>query len=318
MLLDRKQVKIQAKEALENVSYSPRKLVLIHSGVALAATLLTALLTFLLSHGIGNTGGLSGIGTRTLLETAQSTLSLGVSLLLPFWEAGMVFAAILWAKREAVAPQSLLQGFRRFGPVLRLLLVRMLLYFGVSMVCMNASVIIGSFFPLPAEFEQLAMELAQSSTLDPQAILEKIPMDVLLRGSLPILIVFFATYIVGIILVSYHLRLADYMVLDDPQMGAFAAVRESFRRMRGNCLELFKLDLSFWWFFLLQALAAVLANADMLLPVIGISLPISSDIAFFVCALVSSAAQLAIYCWARHKIECTYACAYLQLQTTQQ
>lgn len=314
-ILEPKNLKQSAAQALSGAAYAPGKLVLIHSGISLGASLLVAVLNFLLAQGIGGTGGLSGMGLRAILETAQSVLSMGTSLLLPFWEAGLIFAAVCWARNSSPGPQALTHGFRRFGPVLRLMLARFGLYFLIGIACINISSFAVMLFPVPQEFEELVMQLQTESMTDIQTLLEQIPMDVLLEAMLPTLIVFSVLYLGAVIISGYYLRLADYIVLDEPKTGAIAAILESFRLMRGNCRNMLRLDLSFWWYFAIQAALAVLCYADVLLPAVGITLPFSANVGFFVFYILYTLCQLALYWKCRAGVETSYAKVYSDLRT---
>ena len=92
----------QAGEALQNATYPPKKFVLIHTSVALGLTLLITALNFLLNQQIAQTGGLAGMGMRSILSTVQSVLEFAVNAALPFWEIGIVFAALCWVSRQPV------------------------------------------------------------------------------------------------------------------------------------------------------------------------------------------------------------------------
>lgn len=52
-------------------------------------------------------------------------------------------------------------------------------------------------------------------------------------------------FIIPGIIIYYRYRLAVYVMFDNPELGAFACMRESARLMRGNKFRLFKLDISF-------------------------------------------------------------------------
>ena len=110
--MDTKELIRQARQAVAESSCNPKKLAAIHTGIAAAAGLAVALLSYLLGTGIGGTGGLSGIGPRAILETAQSALNLAISILTPFWALGFVAASLRMARREDTGPRTLLTGFR--------------------------------------------------------------------------------------------------------------------------------------------------------------------------------------------------------------
>lgn len=53
--------------------------------------------------------------------------------------------------------------------------------------------------------------------------------------------------------ISYRYRLATYFLLDRPDMGALASITASKQAMRGHKLEMFCLDFSFFWWWILSA-----------------------------------------------------------------
>ena len=108
----------------------------------------------------------------------------------------------------------------------------------------------------------------------------------------------------------YRFRLAQFLLLDSKETGAFAAMRASSRLMRGNSMHLFKLDLSFWWFYALDLLVTAICYADMLLAMLGIALPIDATFAFFATFVIYLAAQLALYWWRKNEVSTTYAYFY--------
>ena len=94
--------------------------------------------------------------------------------------------------------------------------------------------------------------------------------------------------------------MGECALIENPRMGAFAALRKSRRLMRGNCISLLQLDLSFWWFYVLEVLLTVVCYADMLLPMVGIQLPFSSTVAFFLFYLLNLGGQVALYWWKKN------------------
>ena len=67
-------LKESAAQKLSEASYDPKKLVLIHTGLIVALNLAVNGLNLYLSEQIGTTGGLSGLGLRSVLQTAQTIL----------------------------------------------------------------------------------------------------------------------------------------------------------------------------------------------------------------------------------------------------
>ena len=75
-----------------------RNLAMFHTGITLAAALVIMLLQYVLAEGIGKTSGLSGLGTRSILQTIQTVLEWANMLLVAFWGLGFVYAAMLWTR----------------------------------------------------------------------------------------------------------------------------------------------------------------------------------------------------------------------------
>ena len=106
------QIKQEARKALEAPQPAPGKITAIHTGVIVAAALILTGLQFLLSLPSPE-GGLSNLGASAFWETLQTLLSLANTLILPFWQAGLVFCAILWARGQSAQPRQLSQGLHR-------------------------------------------------------------------------------------------------------------------------------------------------------------------------------------------------------------
>lgn len=306
-----KTIRQLAAQKLSQAKYCPRKLVLIHTGAALGLSVLLTVLNFILTRQIDTTGGLSGLGSRAILETAQTMLQYASFVLLPFWELGFVFAALGLAREQEVTPGSLLEGFRRFFPALRLMLLRLVLCFAVGLACANISATIYALTPQAAEATALIEPLLTAdSAQDMQLLMEQLPLDEMSRIMLPAWIIFGALYALVMIPVLYRLRMADFVLMDAPKTGAFAALRGSFRITRRNCWKLFRLDLGFWWFYLLEGVVALLCYGDVLADTLRLSLPVSGNTRFFLFYIVYALCQLALHVFAWAKVQTTYAVAY--------
>ena len=75
-------------------------------------------------------------------------------------------------------------------------------------------------------------------------------------------------------------------------------------------MKLFKLDLSFWWFYALELLLAAVSMGDMILMAAGVVLPVPAEAAYWGCQLLAAAGQLGLYYLARPKLEVAYALCY--------
>lgn len=293
-----------AKASLSTNSHSAKKLVLIHFGITVALSLIIYALDWLLEHQISQSSGLGGIGARSVLSTVQVVLRLAQTALLPFWQIGYLFATLKLSRKKSVSPMDLTEGFSLFGPVLRLNLFRTLLF---SALAVGSSYLASTLFLMSPLSRPMMEQLLSNDQLleDPEAM-----MTVIEQTSTPLLLIFAAVYLIVFIPVFYRYRLDGYLLLDDPKKGALSAMRTSRRQMRGNCALLFRLDLSWWWFYLLDALAVLVCYLDVILEFFGVALPISTQLASFLCLAVSLLGQLGLYVWKRNEVAISYAHAY--------
>ena len=311
--MDTKSLVKEAKQAVAAASYSPKKLAALHTGISAAASLLVALLTYLLNTSIGDATGLDGIGTHAAMETAQSMLQLAFSILAPFWGLGFVAAALHLARQQQATPQTLLSGFRRWAPALRMLLLEGVIYFAITF----AAVQLGSFLymmtPFAAPLNQLLEQLAASGTADTAALTQLLlELDHgALMGIFWSMIPFMALPALAIIVpVSYRLRMAQFILMDQPQVGALFAIVLSFRLMKKNCLKLFVLDLRFWWFYALEVVVQILCYGDLLLPLVGVELGMDGVLASFLFYALALVGQTGLYVWQKPQVFTSYALFY--------
>lgn len=302
-----------AAERLQQSAYNPKRLVLLHTAVALGCSLLTSLVSYLLSLQIAETGGLSGMELRSVLATAQSVLELAVAIGFPFWNIGLLFAVLRWTKGQAAGPADLLQGFRRFFSVLGFLFLRAALFLMLAVGITNISSTIYMMTPFATPLANLLMPLMQQGN-SAEALMTDAFFATLLGEIAPLLIVSAVLFALLAIPLFYRLRFADFAVIDGLPAGK--ALLKSFSITRKNCLQLLKLDLSFWWFYLLQMLSVAICYADSILPALGISLPVSPTVAAFGFYVIGSVCQgVLLWQFEAHRLT-VYGLAYRRLDGT--
>ena len=310
-LHNRRSLKAAARESLATAPYDPKKLVMLHNGVTIALSLLATTVNFVLSKQIETTGGLGGLGLRSMLSTAQSVLQVLIAVLLPFWEAGYCYATMRIARGEEAAPDSLLQGFRRFRPLLRVKLMETLLYILVAMGCFFVGYYIFMLTPLSDPLYAILENISLDTTmLQTELLLDDATMLSLYDAYTPMLLIFLGLFLVAGLFLFYRFRMATYLAFDHPRMRAMELLRFSTYQLRGQTGALIKLDLSFLWFFGLDVLVAALAYGDYLLPLLGVTLPVSAEASYFVFLILSLALQGALFIFARNRVEVTYAKFY--------
>lgn len=311
---DRRALKQEAAGALQQAAYDPRRLVLIHTAILLGAGLLVTVLHYILAGQIENTGGLGGLGMRSILSTMQAALQLGLMIATPFWMMGLTHAVLRMARKQSTEPADLKEGFSRFGPVLRLELAQALLYILIGILCINISTTIFAFTPFIEPLNEILTKVNEQMTANPSFLMDAATEAALMEAAIPLLVITGILYLVLAIPMIYRLRMAGYAIMDEDRPGAIKAMGISTRLMRGNRFQLFRLDLSFWWFYLLQAVTIAICYGDSLLGALGVTLPISADVLYFVCYGLYIVGQLALQWWAGAQVETTYARAYDSLR----
>ena len=305
-ILDHHNLRRQAASRLENAP-NRGKLVLLFACVLAGLSLAAGIISVILDGQIAGTGGLGGLQARSILSTIQATMNIAIYAFVPFWNLGYTSVALKWIRGEAACEKDLLNGLRRFGPALRLMLLRMMVYFAISFAVTQVASILFPFTPWAMPFYQ---QLESSGLMDPTAILDEVAMEALITATIPYWIIAGALYLAALIPVTYRLRMAEFRLMDEPQCGALMALLQSNRMMKENCVKLFKVDLQFWWYYLASILIPVLCYGDVLLPAIGVELPFDPLVSFFLFYVVAQLAQIFLYWRCRNQVECTYVAAY--------
>lgn len=310
-LRNRRAIQNTAAEALASASNNPNQTVLFYSGGCAILSFVCSLISYLVGMKIDNTGGLSNMGLRSILSTVQMVLPMAVTFFTLFLGFGYQSMALKLARRQSFSHTTLLDGFRRFGPLLRLLMIQTVIYLAVSFLATYAGVFIFLMTPLSNEFMELMMPLVSSvSALNPQLVIDEATYYAMLDSMTKAI-----PFAAGMVLllaspIFYQYRMAIFSLFDSPERGALAAMRESRAMMKGNRFKLFLLDLNFWWFYLAEAVIALLAYSDMLLPMVGITFPWSDAVGYFLFYVLSLGLQVVLYYLSLNRIHTTYATVY--------
>ena len=304
---DRRSLKSAAAEALSFRPGDAKKLILLHTGIVLVFSLVLTVVDYLLGNAIAGTGGLGGVGKRAVLETVQSCLRLAQMILLPFWQIGYSFVTLRFARQQRAYADDLSVGFTRFSPVLRLFFLQGAIHPLVALIASYGATFLFMMTPWSAPLSEAAMELMNSSSMEAiNAAVESAVME----SFLPLMVCYIPVFLILQAPFFYCFRIANFVLLDNPEKGALHAIRTGRRLMRGNIIKLFVLDLSFWWFYGLDLLVGLICYADVLLALLGVSLPVSADVAFFVTFGLYLLCQLGLYVWRRNEVSTTYALFY--------
>lgn len=309
---NRRAIREAAAQSLAAAPGDPRKLALIYTG----GTAILALVCPLISYAVGlrmnsSSGGLSNMGMVSILSTVQSVLPLAQSLVVLFLGYGYQSATLRMARRHRTEPADLLEGFRRFGPLLRLWLLKLAICCALAFVATYAGAIIFTITPLSnGLMEVLEPMLTSTSMLTTQLVMDQATLEAVTEAMLPMIPIVCVVFLALGAPLLYQYRMSEYSLLDNPGQGALASLRASRDMMKGRRLDLFKLDLGFWWFYVLEVLTMVLAYGDELLPILNVTLPWSDTVSYFLFYCLSLAAQMGIYYLFLNRVNVTYATAY--------
>lgn len=289
----------------------PQRVVLVYSSIVALSALAVNLIQYFLQGQISKTGGLQNIGTRSMLSTLNSALPLIQTLVLMCLGLGYTAAILRVIRRQYASEKTLKAGFERFWVLLRARLLMMLIYGGIAFALSYLAMAIYMLTPLSSQLTVLVLPIVSSGSFSPEALLND---DALLfsvyQAIMPMMIIYCLLLIPAIWAISYRFRLVDYLLIDQPGLGAMAAMRTSNQKMKGNVKQLFKVDISFWWYYLLRALSMSLIYLDLVLAILGVQLPLSSLAQFVLVTVLYLGSDFALNYFLLNRVEATYALFY--------
>lgn len=299
--------------ASQRVKESPsqQKIVVIYAALALGMAALVTVASYVLGLQMDNYGGLSNLGKRSMLSSVQSMLPFARSVLTMCLDVGYLAAMLRIARGMYTSPQTLRLGFDRFWLLMRCAIFKGMIVAAVVFSCLYFGVMIYMLTPFSdAAVEIVAPLLSQTSVLDASIVIDDATYAALMEAMIPAFAICGVLMLVLGVPVLYNYRMVNYIIIDKPAIGAMMALRESKKMMRGNRLALLKLDLSLWVYYVVSAVTMVICYGDLLLPMLGVQLPISEDAAYFVFYGLYLVAGFAVHYFLRNRTEVCYALAY--------
>lgn len=310
-----KEIRQAAAASLASNRGRPQTVALIYAGISCLLALSITVVSWLLDGRIAETGGLSNMGLRSILSTVQFVLPFVQLVVMMAVGLGYNAVTLDIARNRSAQPETLLVGFRKFFPLLRSVLLQSLIYFSVMVVCMYVSSWIFAALPLSKDFyEVMAPYLESMTVMDSGLVMDDATLAAAASTMMPMVWIIILVYCVLALPIIYQYRMVNYCLADSDRPGAFAALRDSRIMMRGNRLNLFRLDLGFWWYYLLQVLVTVVCYGDLLLPLVGVELPWSSTVSYFLFYVLSQGLQLVIFWFFMNRVQVTYATVYETLR----
>lgn len=302
-----KYLKVKSAKRLKEGN-NPRQVILIYAGAVALSALVVNAVTYLLEGQISQTSGLQSISTRSALSTTNTVLTIVQALLLMCLSLGYSAAMLRIARGQFASGNSLKAGFERIWLLLRTKLLQMVMLFAMTFALCLLVVNIYMMTSLSNRLTTAMLPLLTSETITTETI-ESMLVTVY-QAMLPLLLIYVAVLIPLLWCFSCTYRLADYLMIDKPQLGAIGVMRESRKLMRGHKWLMFRTDISFWWYYLLQALVSCLVYLELILSIFGVSLPLSSVAYFFVVVLIYLAADFAVRYFFSNRVAVTYAMFY--------
>ena len=305
-----REIKNTSEERLSQ-SASQQKIVMIYAALTLGLMLLVTVTNYVLGMQMDNFGGLSNLGKRTMLSSLQSMLPVVQSLMIMCLDLGYLAAMLRIARGMYTSPQTLRLGFDRFWLLLRCGIFKGLIMTGVTFVSMYLGIMIFVLTPFSkGAVEIIAPIISQVSLLNTEIVIDDVTYGLLMEAMLP------AFGICGVLLLIlggpmyYNFRMVNYIIIEKPAIGAMMALRESKKMMKGHRLQLLKLDLSFWWYYLATGVAMVICYGDILLPMLGLELPVPEVVSFFGFYVLYLAASFGVHYFLRNRVEVCYGLVY--------
>ncbi len=302
-----KSIQQEARAQVAKAPLLPR-IMLIFCGIIALICVAITVCRALVDLRMESAGGLSNLGVRSMLSTISTLLPFVNTLGLMVLELGLAAAALRIARGQYVSENTLRMGIDRFFPMLRMMLLQVVLYLFIAVAVLNAAVTVFFLTPFSRSILELVGPIVEGGTDAGavMALMESDPgfIDNVLKAVVPMYVIFFLIYAVLVIPLTYRLRFAPYILVDDPRAGAFRALMQSFAITKGHCMQIFRLDLSYWWYHGLMALVFALSYGYLLpTPLDGLT----EVYVFYGLYLVS---QLAVYYFFRPQVEVSSALIY--------
>lgn len=318
-MIQNRELKQQARERLEACPQE-KKIRLLYGGSLFVISVVYLLADLLISRLTPQTGGLSTIGTRSFMSALSGILPVVTSLLSMCLGFGYMGGMVRISRGQYASPNALRTGFERFWPLLRLTFFKGLIVLGFSMGAFYLATILFTLSPFSDRLIQALEPVVSGGSLLSEGTMELTEgvIEAVNASLLPLMAIFLVIAAVFVVPLLYRLRMTNYVLYDHPEAGALYAIRESKKMMRFHRLSIFKLDLSFWWFYLSLALSYALNYAPMFLSVSGISLPVEGEALSVLCFLLSCAAEFVVIYFLRSRMEVTCALAYNRLKPKEQ
>lgn len=312
---DRRAIHRRSRELLAEAPGAPGKVALTYAVITAAISLISTVLAAFLTDRIADTGGLGNMGLRSMLSTGRAILPVVQVILGGCLGFGYHWAVLRMARGEDTYPQDLKLGFRYLGPVLRLMLFQAIVYavIGFGSMYLSIYIFLATPFADPV-YNVMGPVLESGSALSGSITLDAATMAALNGAIRPMFLIWAAVLLVFGLPLYYNYRMSNFCLAENPRRGALMAMALSKRMLRRNRFALLRLDLSLWWFYGLQLIISALCYGDILLPLMGVALPFSEDVSYYLFFCLSLILQTAAYYFCMNRVYVAYGLAYESLK----
>lgn len=308
---DRHSLFRSATDILDRDGARLQQILLLYVGIITALSLGASLLTFVLSERIADTGGLRNMGLRSVLSTVQTLLPMVQSIVSMGLQIGYCTAVLFAVRGSHFSRDTLLGGFRRFFPVMWSYFLQLFLYISLGIISIYLGTYIFMMLPMSAPLQSLMTPLMESINVMSETItVDDATVAAITEALKPSLWFIAALYLPLLIPTIYRYRMVLYRIIDQPHPRAMLALRESRMMMHRNRIALLKVDLSLWWYYLLQALILLVCYGDVLLAMLGVALPWSDTVSYFLFLSLSLILQFVVFYFTMNRVTLVYASAY--------
>ena len=303
-------IRTAALEALA-VHQNPQRIPLVYAGISVALSLAVTIITHILSLQIDQMTGLANMGNRAIFSTVKTILPLAQLVFLMLWNQGYQMCALRLARRRYAESMDLKNGFSKFGAVLRTKLLTIVVYICLALVSMYLGIFIFMSLPVSDAFYEIMMPLLDTTTImDTGIVIDEATLAAASATIWPAIAIVGVLFLLGSLPISYNFRMIPFCIADNSQRSGLTILRESRAMMKGNRLSLFRLDLSFWWFFLLESLITVVAYLDLLLPMAGIVFPWSDTVSYYGFYILSLIGRIVLFRAYLNRVTVSHAVFY--------
>ena len=291
-------------------SENAQHVVFVYIGIMTLTAALVTVINYCLGLQIAKTGGLSNMGLRSVLSTIQSVLPMLQNVLGMCLQIGYIAAMMRISRRQYTSYHTLKLGFDRFWLLLRTTLLQFFIYIAACVACSWVAAQIFMFTPAAASLTELIAPIMAEGTLPMDIMLDEAMYNRLAMAMLPMFAILAVLYAIIMIPLTYSFRMVNYIIVDKPALPAGVILKESRRMMKGHRFRLLKLDLGLWWWYLLSLVIGMVGYGDRLLSMLGVSLPMHKDAAYFLFYAIFLAAQFAAFFFLRNRVEAAYVQFY--------